>query len=182
MNARGGDAPPANGGEFLLQLLRKPSNSNPPPPSPLQQPPSQTFSQDPAVAAVGPTIPSFPLPHSAFPSNGHDFLYRQVNPSPSQPFAPQNYFQQNPNAKPNLNPDFSSPPGGFNYTLHQFNLHSNRISPSDDTRKLVSYGDNSQPSVAHQQEQNIIFGSLNRDILQLILEVFCVRVYMEALD
>lgn len=30
----------------------------------------------------------------------------------------------------------------------------------------MSYGDNSKPSVAHQQEQNIIFGSLNRDILQ----------------
>ncbi|KAL0425913.1 UNVERIFIED_CONTAM: UTP:RNA uridylyltransferase 1 [Sesamum radiatum] len=55
--------------------------------------------------------------------------------------------------------------GGFNYALHQFNLHSNRISPGDDTRKLVSYGDNSKSSVAHQQEQNIIFGSLNRDIL-----------------
>ncbi|KAL0464706.1 UNVERIFIED_CONTAM: UTP:RNA uridylyltransferase 1 [Sesamum latifolium] len=165
MNGRGGDAPPPNGGEFLLQLLRNPPNSNPPTPSPLQHPPSQTFSQDPAVAAVGPTIPSFPLQHSAFPSNGHDFLYRQPNPSPSPPVAPHNYFQQNPNVKPNLNPDFSSPSGGFNYALHQFNLHSNRILPSDDTRKLTSYGDNSKSSVAHQQEQNIIFGSLNRDIL-----------------
>ncbi|KAL0397820.1 UNVERIFIED_CONTAM: UTP:RNA uridylyltransferase 1 [Sesamum calycinum] len=164
MNGRGGDAPRQWRG-VPPPTPPKPTQLKPSYSSPLQQPPSQTFSQDPAVAAVGPTIPSFPLPHSAFPSNTHDFLYRPPNPSPSPPFAPHNYFQQNPNAKPNLNPDFSSPPGGFNYALHQFNLHSNRISPGDDTRKLVSYGDNSKSSVAHQQEQNIIFGSLNRDIL-----------------
>ncbi|KAI3444645.1 hypothetical protein Pfo_001310 [Paulownia fortunei] len=165
MNGRGGDAPPPNGGEFLLQLLRKPSNSNPPTPPP-QQPPSQTFTQDPAVAAVGPTIPTFPHPHAAFPSKGQDFPYSPWNHSASPPFAPHNYFLQNPITNPNLNPDFSSPPGGFNYTPHQFNLQSNSTSLGDDTRKLGSYGDNSKPSVAHQQGQNIIFGSLNRDVLQ----------------
>ncbi|KAK6162414.1 hypothetical protein DH2020_002255 [Rehmannia glutinosa] len=162
MNVRGGDAPPSNGGEFLLQLLRKPPNPNPPTPSPQQQP-SQTFSQDPAVAAVGPSIPTFHLPHAAFASNGRDFPYGSWNQSTSPPFAPHNYFLQNPNVNPNLNPDFSSPPGGFNYTPHQFNLQSNRIALVDDSRKLGSYLDNSKP---RQQGENIIFGSLNRDVQQ----------------
>ncbi|PIN06535.1 Polynucleotide adenylyltransferase [Handroanthus impetiginosus] len=165
MNGRGGEAPPANGGEFLLQLLRNPPNSNPPTPLP-PQPQQQTFSQDPAVAAVGRTIPTLPLPHAAFPSNGPDFPYYPWNHSPPPPFAPHNYFQQNPNANPNLNPDFSSPPGGFNYTSHQSNLQSNRIPLSEDTRKLGSYGDNFKPSVARQQEQNLVFGSLTADALR----------------
>ncbi|EYU32028.1 hypothetical protein MIMGU_mgv1a001944mg [Erythranthe guttata] len=200
MNARGGDAPPASGGDFLLQLLRNPPNfSHLTPPSQQQTP--DIFSQDPAVAAVGPTVPTFPLPQGGFPSNGTDLQFRQWKHSPVPPFAPHQYFQQNPIARPNLNPDFPSPPppGELNYAPHQFNLQSNRISPGEDARKLAPYGDNSRPSAAahqqlqsnriplgedarrlgvfgeiatpsvaqHQREQNhLIFGSLNRDILQ----------------
>ncbi|GFP82307.1 poly(A) RNA polymerase cid11 [Phtheirospermum japonicum] len=164
MNGRGGDAP-ANGGEFLLQLLRKPPNPNPHTPSPHQQP-SQTLSQDPAVAAVGPSIPTFHLPHAAvFPSNGRDFPHGAWNHSTSPPFAPHNYFLQNPNANPNLNPDFPSPPGGFNYSPQQFNIQPNRTSLVDDTRKSGPYGEISKPHL-QQQGQNLIFGSLNRDVHQ----------------
>ncbi|KAG8391727.1 hypothetical protein BUALT_Bualt01G0217200 [Buddleja alternifolia] len=166
MNGRGGDAPPSNGGDFLLQLLRRPPHPNPPTPSP-SQPPSQTFRQDPAVAAVGPSIPTFSLPQVAYPSNGHDLPYRPWNHSPPPPFAPHHYFQQNPNPNPVINPNFTSAPGGLDYASHQFNLQPNRVAIGHDSRKLGFYEDNSKPSVAHQQqEQNLIFGSFNRDMLQ----------------
>ncbi|KAL3616599.1 hypothetical protein CASFOL_039989 [Castilleja foliolosa] len=165
MNGRGGDAPQANGGEFLLQLLRKPPNPNPHTSSTNQQP-SQTLSQDPAVAAVGPSIPTFHLPHAAaFPSNGRDFPHGSWNHSTSPPFAPHNYFLQNPNANANLNPDFPSPPGGFNYSPQQFSIQPNRTSLVDDTRKSGSYGEISKPHL-QQQGQNLIFGSLNLDVHQ----------------
>lgn len=52
-------------------------------------------------------------------------------------------------------------------------VQSNRISLGDDARNLGSYVDNSKPSVTHhhqqqqqQQRQNLIFGTLNRDMLQ----------------
>ncbi|KAL8495420.1 hypothetical protein ACS0TY_019528 [Phlomoides rotata] len=148
MNGRGRDAPPASGGEFLLHLLRNPPSSGPP--SSPQPPPSQSFSQDPAVAAVGPSIPTFRMP---FPPNGQNLPYPQWNHFPSPPFATNNYIQQNPSANPNLNPDFSSPPPGvFNYTSPQFDLHFKR----DDTRNLA---------VNLKPPPNLIFGSLNRDIL-----------------
>ncbi|KAH6779808.1 hypothetical protein C2S52_011045 [Perilla frutescens var. hirtella] len=165
MNVRGGDAPPPNGGEFLLQLLRnnKPPNSTHPILSPpQQQPPSQTFSQDPAVAAVGPSIPTYPLPHAAFPpSNGGDFTFPPWSHLPPPPFAQHNYFQQNPNP----NPNFSSPARGFTHSPPQFDLQPKLISPGDDARKLGFYGDNSKPIAANQPGQNLIFGSLNRDVL-----------------
>ncbi|XP_057792025.1 UTP:RNA uridylyltransferase 1 [Salvia miltiorrhiza] len=165
MSGRGGDAPLPNGGEFLLQLLRKQSNSGHPifPPQPQQQQQQQTFSQDPAVAAVGPTIPTFPHPHAAFPpSNGGDFAFPPWGLLPPPPFAQQNYFQQNPNP----NPNFSSPSRGYAHSPPQFDLQSRRISPGDDARNLGFYGDNSKPSAANQPGQNLIFGSLNRDVLQ----------------
>ncbi|KAL6499334.1 hypothetical protein OROHE_025997 [Orobanche hederae] len=162
MNARGGDLPPSNGGEFLLQLLRKPPNFNSHTPAPHQHP-SQTLPQDPAVAAVGPSIPTFPL-SQPFQSNGRDFPYGAWNHSTSPPFAPHNYFLQNPNANLNLNPDFSSPPGEFNHSASQLNPQSSRTSVADETRKIGFYGSNPKP---HQQQgQNLIFGSLNRDVLQ----------------
>ncbi|XP_051144048.1 UTP:RNA uridylyltransferase 1 [Andrographis paniculata] len=166
MNNRGIDGPPANGGEFLLQLLRNPSNAIPPAPLP-QHPPSQALPQDPAVAAVGPTIPAFlPPPHAAFPINGLDLPSVPWNHSTSPPFALHNFFQQNPRPNPNLNPDLSPLPAVFGHASHQFNLHSSRAPSVDDSRTLGSYGDASKPGVAHQPEQVLIFGSLNREILQ----------------
>ncbi|KAL3814887.1 hypothetical protein ACJIZ3_016155 [Penstemon smallii] len=160
MNGGGGDAPPSNGGDFILQLLRKQTTSHSPTPSP-----PQTFPNDPAVAAVGRTINTFPLPHAAFPTIAADFPYNPWTHSPP-PFAPHNYFQQNPNPNPNLNPDFSSHSGGFNYASNQFNLQPSRTPQSENSRRLGFIGDNSKQHLAHQQEQNLVFGSLNRDVLQ----------------
>ncbi|KAL3649502.1 UTP:RNA uridylyltransferase 1 [Castilleja foliolosa] len=151
MNGRRGDATQSNDGKFLL---RKPPNAKPHTPLPHRQP-SQPPSQDPAVAAVG-------LPHAAvFQSNGRHIPHGAWNHSTSLPLAPHNYFPQNPN----LNPDFPSPPGGFNYSPQQFNIQPNRTPLVDDTKKAVSYREISKPHL-QQQGQNIIFGSLNRDVLQ----------------
>lgn len=159
MSGRGGDAPLPNGGEFLLQLLRNnQSDSVHPifPPPPQQQ---QTFSQDPAVAAVGPTIPTFPPPHAAFPpSNGADFAFPPWSHLPPLPFTQQNYFPQNPNPNPNFTSTPSRPP--------QFDLHLRRVSPGDGARNLGLYGDKSNPSAPNQPGQNLIFGSLNQDVLK----------------
>ncbi|GER57476.1 poly(A) polymerase cid [Striga asiatica] len=160
---RGGDTPPANGGEFLLQLLRKSQNPNPQTHPPHQQP-SQTPSQDPAVAAVGPTISAFYPPHvAAFPSDGRDLTYAAWNHSTSPPLAPHNYFPQNPNLNPILNPDFCSSPGGFSNSQHRFNPQSILSPAAENTRKLRSYAGHSS---SHQQQlgENLVFGSLILDV------------------
>ncbi|KAF3560261.1 hypothetical protein F2Q69_00018096 [Brassica cretica] len=95
----GGDspAPPSEnngGGEFLLSLLhRRPhqqssTNTNPPAP-----PPPQSFTLDPAIAAVGPTVNSNwasngtpPWPHASSPPNLLGFPQFQQNPFPSNQF------------------------------------------------------------------------------------------------
>ncbi|CAA0820802.1 Nucleotidyltransferase family protein [Striga hermonthica] len=158
---RGGDTPPANGGEFLLQLLRKSPNPNTQAYPPHQQP---SPSQDPAVAAVGPTISAFYPPHvAAFPSDGRDLTYAAWNHATSPPLAPHNYFPQNPNLNPILNPDFCSPPGGFSNSQHRFKLHSDLAPAAEDTRKLRSYAGHSS---SHQQQlgENLVFGSLICDV------------------
>ncbi|KAM0030663.1 putative RNA uridylyltransferase [Helianthus debilis subsp. tardiflorus] len=89
----GGDAdadappPPLNGGEFLLQLLKNPPQH----PHPHPQPHPQPLPQDPAVAAVGPSIPFPPPPFSH-----------------SRPalFPPHNYFNQGLGFPQNPNPNF----------------------------------------------------------------------------
>lgn len=108
------------------------------------------------MAAVGPSIPTFRMP---FPPNGQNFIHQnpQWNHFPPPPFSPNNYIHQNPSANPNLNPDFSSPHGVFNYTSPQFDLQFKGLSLGDDSRNLGS-----KP---HQQSPNLVFGSLNRDIL-----------------
>ncbi|CAA0842640.1 Nucleotidyltransferase family protein [Striga hermonthica] len=162
---RGGDAPPSNGGEFLLQLLRRPPNPSPHTQMPRKHP-SQTPSQDPAVAAVGPTIPAFYLPHAAaLPTDGRGVPCGAWNNSNSPPFAPHNYFPQNPNANPNLNPGFFSSLGGFSNNQNQFKLQSGRAPAIDDARKLGSHAGN-YSSHNHQQGQNLVFGSLNIDVPQ----------------
>ncbi|KAL0411915.1 UNVERIFIED_CONTAM: UTP:RNA uridylyltransferase 1, partial [Sesamum latifolium] len=133
MDGGRGDVPPSvNGGEFLLRLLRKPPVSNTPFRSP---PPSGNFSYDPAVFSW--------------------------NYASSPPFAAQNYFQQNPNTNPTLNPDFPSRPTGYNCCSDQFSLQPSVISVGDGTRKSGFLTQNSGPGVAHQPELNLIFGSPN---------------------
>lgn len=162
MNGRGGDAPPPDGGEFLLQLLRRPlPNSSA---SFLSQPHpgSQNFSQDPAVAAVGPSIPTFP---SFRPTNSGDLPFTSWIHHPSPLFGPQNFFQQNPNPNPNLNPNsFSSVPG-MNYNPAQVDFQSKSTLFGDDARKLGFYSNNSKPS-GGSPGHNLIFGSLNHDALK----------------
>ncbi|PKI54047.1 hypothetical protein CRG98_025541 [Punica granatum] len=105
MSGGGSDAPrpqppgPSDGGEFLLSLLQRPHQlqhvkpSQPPPTQP------QPLTLDPAVAAVGPTLP-FPL-HGA-PSGGHD-------PSSSRPhgFSPPRPPLPYPHSYVTLTDDFA---------------------------------------------------------------------------
>jgi len=97
MASGGGEAPPippnANGGEFLLSLLQRPNHHHPPHQQqqsqflsqfspfitpqlqnqhPQPQPQPQPLGFDPAVAAVGPSLPL--LPHQLLQSNGRDLL------------------------------------------------------------------------------------------------------------
>ncbi|XP_060218703.1 UTP:RNA uridylyltransferase 1 [Lycium barbarum] len=149
MNGGGGDgasqSTSSDGGEFLLQLLKNhPPRQQPQPPAPA---PHQ-LPHDPAVAAVGPTVPFPPFQHSHSHSHSH---------SPPL-FVPHNFyhlqgFPQNPN------PNFSSPPGpsGFSQFQHAGgplgfgsvgqNMGANVGKPSNST---------------HELDQNLIFGSLPR--------------------
>ncbi|XP_073151856.1 UTP:RNA uridylyltransferase 1 isoform X2 [Henckelia pumila] len=160
----GGDAPPAaqpvNGGEFLLQLLRNPSNSHPQ--THVLPQSSQVFSLDPAVASVGSTI------QRPYQFKGGDFHYRPWgnNPPPPPPFAPHNFFPQNPNANTVLNPDFMSPPRRHNHSADQHAVRLNRLSHGEDMRKLGFTVGNSKPTPAYPPEQNLIFGSINHHILR----------------
>ncbi|XP_030535287.1 UTP:RNA uridylyltransferase 1 [Rhodamnia argentea] len=91
MGGGGRDEPPpgnsANGGEFLLSLLRRPHHPQPQPPPRQPQPQlhPQPLTLDPAVAAVGPTI-AFPGP-----PNGHDFSppwpHHAASPPPLYPHS-----------------------------------------------------------------------------------------------
>lgn len=96
MASGGGEAPQpppippnANGGEFLLSLLQRPNHHHPPhqqqqsqflsqfspfitPQLQNQHPQPQPLGFDPAVAAVGPSLPL--LPHQLLQSNGRDLL------------------------------------------------------------------------------------------------------------
>ncbi|XP_073288640.1 UTP:RNA uridylyltransferase 1-like isoform X1 [Primulina huaijiensis] len=161
---RGDTPPPAqpvNGGEFLLQLLRKPSNSHGP--THVLPQSSQAFSLDPAVASVGSTIPAFALPQ---PPYGGDFPYRPWGNNPPLPFAPHNFFPQNPNADTVLNPDLMSPIGRHNHSTDQHGVQLNRSSHGEDMSRLAFTVGNSKPASAYQPEQNLIFGSVNPHILR----------------
>lgn len=170
--------PPVDGGEFLLQLLKKPPHQHPqrhqnpqrhqqPAPSPQPQlsqppPPALILTHDPAVAAVGPTLPFQQLFNGPAPPWTHP--HHQSPP----PFAPHSYFLQNPNSpdprlNPNPNSNFSSAsPLGFNQgNFQQHNIQFNLSAIGDDARKLGFLGNQSNPSSAHSQDpKDLIFGSL----------------------
>ncbi|KAJ0112638.1 hypothetical protein Patl1_00313 [Pistacia atlantica] len=162
MTGGGGDAQPpipsSNGGEFLLSLLQKSQQQQQPqtqsnvhqlPSSPIPiTPPQQPYLQlpnDPAVAAVGPSI-NFPV---QWPSNGFD-LPPPWSHTLSPPF-PHNFlgFPQNP---------WQSPPG------------NQRILNEDFGRLGISNANFAIQNLVHQQQnlqeqhQNILFGSLQAQI------------------
>ncbi|CAI9784960.1 unnamed protein product [Fraxinus pennsylvanica] len=161
MDNGGGDAPPVKGGEFLLQLLKRPQQLHP---VQIQQnPPSQTIPFDPAVVAVGHTVTPFLQSQPVFLLNGRDSYGQWSNLHSSPLFAPHICFPQNPNS--NLNPNFPAPPGGFSHPSDQYSHQFHHASVGDDLRKLGCFGENSMPLPAVREEPNIIFGSLNRKII-----------------
>ncbi|CDY27369.1 BnaC04g50360D [Brassica napus] len=139
----GGDspAPPSEnngGGEFLLSLLhRRPhqqssTNTNPPAP-----PPPQSFTLDPAIAAVGPTVNSNwasnvtpPWPHASSPPNLLGFPQFQQNPFPSNQFD------------------------------------GNQRLSGEDAYRLGFNGAVNHHSVVQQQPQRLVFGSFSGDATQ----------------
>ncbi|KAE8725980.1 Nucleotidyltransferase family protein isoform 2 [Hibiscus syriacus] len=167
MPGGGSDAPlasSANGGEFLLSLLRKPKSNEQQQQSPLMssvtamlipqprqwQQQQQPLPLDPAVAAVGRALP---LPPS-WPSNARDLQtpWPQTN---HPPFAPNFLgFPQNP----------------WSSSGNQF--VGNQGALNDDLRRLGFPGmDNNNSHVIQNlilqqkhQEQKLLFGSLPSDI------------------
>ncbi|MCD7467620.1 hypothetical protein HAX54_005163 [Datura stramonium] len=173
MTGGGGDAatPPlssqstaANGGEFLLQLLQnhphhRHSQPQPPPP----RPELQTLPHDPAVAAVGPSM-SFP-PFFQTPASPSALPYSHSPPL----LVPHNFFLpgflQNPNPSHAINPHFSSPPApsGFSQFQHAGPLGFGSV--GENMANLGIFGANANASNSnHEFDQNLIFGSLRRDV------------------
>ncbi|MFS7924989.1 putative polynucleotide adenylyltransferase [Helianthus anomalus] len=133
----GGDAdappPPLNGGEFLLQLLKNP------PQHPHPQPHPQPLPQDPAVAAVGPSIPFPPPPFSH-----------------SRPalFPPHNYFNQGLGFPQNPNPNFVQG--------HQQQITDQGV--LDYLSKLGLIHSNQQQQQEQDRRNKLVFGSLHSDL------------------
>nr|KJB41162.1 hypothetical protein B456_007G093300 [Gossypium raimondii] len=164
MTGSGGDAPPpltANGGEFLLSLLQKPQSHHPPQQSPLPpgvapmtvpQPQAQSLAIDPAVQAVGPTLPFSP----SWSPNGRDL------PSPwphnlSPPFYPNLIgFRQNPWFSPGNQI-------AFNQEALVDDLRRIGISRIDSNNNHVI------PNLTQlkHREQKLVFGSFPSDIQTL---------------
>ncbi|KAL3381281.1 hypothetical protein AABB24_001420 [Solanum stoloniferum] len=175
MTGGGGDAAspplssqstPSNGGEFLLQLLQNHPHqlhSRPQPLPPPLRPELQTLPHDPAVAAVGPSMPYPPLFHT--PTNPSVLPYSHSPPL----FVPHNFFirgfLQNPNSSHTINPNFSSPPAptGFSQFQHASPLGFGSV--GENMGNLGIFGANSKASNSNNEfDHNLIFGSLRRDI------------------
>ncbi|KAI5345366.1 hypothetical protein L3X38_013243 [Prunus dulcis] len=178
MAGGGGDAPPlpaSNGGEFLLSLLQqKPHLLHHQQQHQHQQQQQQSPVLDPAVAAVGPTLPFPPIPPWAS-SNGRDHLSQLPNPSSSSlwstqsPPSPFNFlgFPQNPYPSP-------SPPNPF----PQFggNQFPGNLALTDDLRNLVGFQSPSNNALQsqnfaqlkqqHQEQQKLKFSYLPSDIIR----------------
>ncbi|XP_010523705.1 PREDICTED: UTP:RNA uridylyltransferase 1 [Tarenaya hassleriana] len=164
----GANTPPPpldNGGEFLLSLLHRrpyPQRADPLTTSPPDHP---TVALDPAVAAVGPTVSSFPPLH--WPSNGRDL--------PGQPAAPWPLSLSPPNLPSSLLgfPQFPLNP----FPANQFD-GSQRLS-GEDAYRLGFHGtaSHAMQSVVQQQQQQqqqppsaeqpkLVFGSFSGDAVQ----------------
>ncbi|KZV57619.1 hypothetical protein F511_03079 [Dorcoceras hygrometricum] len=164
----GGDTPPpsqpVNGGEFLLQLLRKPSNSHAP--THVLPQSLQAFSLDPAVASVGFTRPAFGLPQPPFQSKSVDNPYQPWGNNQPPAFSPHNFIAQNPSANTVLNPDFMSPPWRHNHSTDQYRVQLNSSSRGETMSQIGFTADNPKPGLGYQPEQNLIFGTVNHHILR----------------
>ncbi|EPS59851.1 hypothetical protein M569_14951 [Genlisea aurea] len=137
MNGGGEEVSFPNGGDFLLQLLRNPPGSKP---SRSEQGPSLELAEDPAVAAMGPSVGTFQRPHPAtFLSNGSDFGRRHRTQSSSPFNFPNQYFHQSPNVA-----DSS---------------HNDRL--GDASRK-----GNARFGASLEMDKNLVFGSLNRNAVE----------------
>ncbi|KAF4386803.1 hypothetical protein F8388_006758 [Cannabis sativa] len=163
----GGNAPPspaANGGEFLLSLLQKTPpdhlhhNQHHQPQTP-QQPQQQSLPVDPAVAAVG---PSLPFPPQIWQSGGQDLLHQHQWPvhSLAPPFSPNGFL--------------GFPHNYFSPGVNQYMGNQVPANLGDDLRRLgFSSGMNSSPNSNSihglpQQKQHLEhklkFGSFNSEI------------------
>ncbi|KAM5554988.1 hypothetical protein ABKV19_023091 [Rosa sericea] len=179
MAGGGGDAPPLpvsnGGGEFLLSLLQKAPHHHYQGRSPQ---PQQSPVIDPAVAAVGPTLPfqqqiQPPWGSSSSSSNGRDHpppLHQQQIPNPSWPNSqsppppPYNFlgFPQNP---------YSSPPTPNHFPQFGSSQFPGNQILADDFRKIgfSTPQNNSIQNVALQkqhQEQKLKFSYLPGDIIR----------------
>ncbi|WCJ23112.1 Poly(A) RNA polymerase GLD2-A [Euphorbia peplus] len=150
----GGDAPPSTGGEFLLSLLQRSNNHpmNPPAPAqsqfPIQQQQQPHLALDPAVAAVGPSLPYAPPPR--WQSNGSDTL--------SSPWPP--------NLSPPV-PTASMLPGLFGFPQNPYGLQPNGLF-GDEFQRLGFSGSGNNGihnlGVQQKQQQQLQFGSFRSDI------------------
>ncbi|KAJ6400456.1 hypothetical protein OIU84_015996 [Salix udensis] len=176
MAGGGGEAPPvppnADGGEFLLSLLRRPNHHPPPHQQQQSQFPSQ-FSPfitprlqnqhpqplgfDPAVAAVGPSLPI--LPHQLMQSNGRDVL------SNTPPLWSHNLgFPQKNHAFPH--------PHGHQFQGNQYLSDDLQILGLSDAgvRAINNNNNNNNNLIQHrpqqkqQLEQKLQFGSFSNTI------------------
>ncbi|KAJ0595004.1 putative polynucleotide adenylyltransferase [Helianthus annuus] len=136
----GGDAdagappPPLNGGEFLLQLLKNP------PQHPHPQPHPQPLPQDPAVAAVGPSIPFPPPPFS----HSRPALFPPTH----------NYFNQGLGFPQNPNPNFVQG--------HQQQITDQGV--LDYLSRLGLIHSNQQQQQEQDRRNKLVFGSLHSDL------------------
>ncbi|KAF8380367.1 hypothetical protein HHK36_027852 [Tetracentron sinense] len=165
---------PTSGGEFLLQLLQKPHQSQTPSQLQTTNPNSETpslpfdphYRHDPAVAAIGPTVPFPP-----WPSNGLELQTPWPSSTRNTPYSPNFHlpgFPHNPWGLPGF-----PPPGVDGIEFHrrpQFPgnhpLFGN--DPSQRLGLLGSIGIGGKPEQQQQQQQQqqqkqpqtLMFGSL----------------------
>ncbi|GMH00566.1 hypothetical protein Nepgr_002405 [Nepenthes gracilis] len=113
--------PPVNGGEFLLRLVQNRHQQSPTPAPPFPAPRPHNLSLDPAVAAVGPTIPTpmdSNLDHPSLPSQPPwRHALPHPNNSPSPPYTP-NLFHNGSSHQPS--PTLGGPHQQFNLYHHQY--------------------------------------------------------------
>ncbi|XP_034904433.1 UTP:RNA uridylyltransferase 1 [Populus alba] len=185
MASGGGEAPPipsnANGGEFLLSLLQRPNHHHPPhqqqqsqfpsqfppfitPQLQNQHPQQQPLGFDPAVAAVGPSLPL--LPHQLLQSNGRDLLsntpplwshnlgFPQKNHAFPHPHPHGNQFQGNQYLADDLQRS------GLSIAEVRANNNNNNNNKNNNNNNLIQH----LPQQKQQLEHMLQFGSFSSAI------------------
>nr|GEW32452.1 UTP:RNA uridylyltransferase 1 [Tanacetum cinerariifolium] len=131
--------PPISGGEFLLHLLKNPPRSHP-----RQQQPQPSQIQDPAVAAVGPTLNCL---------NNNNPLHHHL---PSHNYFNQGLglgFKQNPQ-----NPN-------WNTNLNYVQNHNQQQSMFEDLAKLGLLHTSQNQRQQLDRDKSVVFGSMGSDYL-----------------